>query len=136
MTLGSGRSGTAQNFQWIETLTGELVLMSSATNRILRIDPQSGAIRADSPGPIPDDSDGARSVWSAKGRRGQSAVERRCVSSGAWENQTQRSRGDQDRKRHSFRISRAEPLERHLEQETLLADRIHPLAEYVAPLET
>jgi hypothetical protein len=64
VTLGAGQSGTAQNFQWIETPTGELVLMSLATNRFLRIDPQTRDIRADSPGPMPDDSDGTRFVWS------------------------------------------------------------------------
>ena len=64
VTLVARQSGTAQTFQWIETPTGELVLMSLATNRFLRIDPQTGDIRADSPGPMPDDSDGARFVWS------------------------------------------------------------------------
>jgi len=64
VTLEAGKSGTAQNFQWIETPTGELVLMSLATNRFLRIDPQARDIRADSPGPMPDDSDGTRFVWS------------------------------------------------------------------------
>jgi len=63
-TLVARQSGSAQTFQWIETPTGELVLMSLATNRFLRIDPQTGDIRADSPGPMPDDSDGARFVWS------------------------------------------------------------------------
>lgn len=58
------QSGTAQNFQWIETPTGELVLMSLATNRFLHIDPQTGDIRADSPGPMPDYSDGTRFIWS------------------------------------------------------------------------
>jgi hypothetical protein len=64
VTLVADQSGKAQNFQWIETPTGELVLMSLATNRFLRIDPQTGDIRADSPGPMPDDSDGARFIWS------------------------------------------------------------------------
>jgi hypothetical protein len=64
VTLAPGRSGTAQSFQWIETPTGELVLMSLATNRFLRIDPQTRDIRADSAGPMPDDSDGTRFVWS------------------------------------------------------------------------
>lgn len=64
VTLVAGQSGTAQTFQWIETPTGELVLMSLATNRFLRIDPKTGDIRADSPGPMPDNSDGARFVWS------------------------------------------------------------------------
>jgi beta-xylosidase len=64
VTLAASQSDTAQNFQWIETPTGELVLMSMATNRFLRIDPKTGDIRADSPGPMPDDSDGARFIWS------------------------------------------------------------------------
>ena len=64
VTLAAGPSGKAQDFQWIETPTGELVLMSLATNRFLRIDPQTGDIRADSPGPMPDNSDGARFIWS------------------------------------------------------------------------
>jgi beta-xylosidase len=64
VTLSAPQSGTAQSFQWIETPTGELVLMSLATHRFLRIDPQTGDIRADSPGPMPDNSDGARFVWS------------------------------------------------------------------------
>jgi xylan 1,4-beta-xylosidase len=64
VTLAAGQPGTAQNFQWIETPTGELVLMSLATNRFLRIDPKTREIRADSPGPMPDNSDGARFIWS------------------------------------------------------------------------
>ena len=64
VTLVAGQPRTAQTFQWIETPTGELVLMSLATNRFLRIDPQTAEIRADSPGPMPDGSDGARFVWS------------------------------------------------------------------------
>lgn len=64
VTLVPGKAGTAQTFQWIETPTGELVLMSLATNRFLRIDPKTRDVRADSPGPMPDDSDGARFIWS------------------------------------------------------------------------
>jgi len=64
VTLVAGRSGTAQNFQWIKTPTGELVLMSLATNRFLCIDPQTRDTRADRPGTMPDDSDGARFIWS------------------------------------------------------------------------
>jgi hypothetical protein len=63
VTLHAGRPGVAQSFQWIETLTGELALLSLATQRYLRIDPATGAITADSPGPVPDGSDGVRLVW-------------------------------------------------------------------------
>jgi xylan 1,4-beta-xylosidase len=54
----------AATFQWIETPTGELVLMSLRTHRFLRIDPATRQIRADAPTPLPDNSDGARFVWS------------------------------------------------------------------------
>ena len=55
-----GPSGT---FQWIETFTGELILLSLATNRYVRLDPATGTLRADSPGPHPNRRDGIRWVW-------------------------------------------------------------------------
>lgn len=55
--------GLEHSFQWIETPTGELVLMSLASHRFLRIDPKTQSIICDSPGPAPDGSDGARFVW-------------------------------------------------------------------------
>lgn len=61
--LAQTKPDTAQSFQWIETPAGELVLMSLATNRFLRIDPKTQAIICDSPGPLPDGKDGARFVW-------------------------------------------------------------------------
>lgn len=65
VALRNGQPGLAESFQWIETPTGELVLMSLRTNRFLRVDPATHAIRADSPGPVPDGSDGVRLTWSA-----------------------------------------------------------------------
>jgi len=62
-SLNAGTPGMAQSFQWIETPTGELVLISLSTNRFLRIDPATGAIAADSPGPSADGADGVRFVW-------------------------------------------------------------------------
>lgn len=56
-------AGVAETFQWIETPTGELVLMSLRTNRFLRIDRTSGVVTADSAGPLPDGSDGVRFQW-------------------------------------------------------------------------
>ncbi|TWI67445.1 beta-xylosidase [Pseudoduganella lurida] len=64
MVLRSGAPGTAATFQWMETPTGELLLMSLATNRYLRADAASGTVSADSAGPVPDGSDGSRFVWS------------------------------------------------------------------------
>lgn len=54
-----GLTGEATHFQWMETPTGEIILMSLATNRFLRIHPD-GSVRADSPGPMPDGRDGTR----------------------------------------------------------------------------
>ncbi|SFJ36697.1 Beta-xylosidase [Caulobacter sp. UNC279MFTsu5.1] len=64
VSLSDGRPGAGQSFQWIETPTGELVLMSLATHRFLRIDPATGKVFADSPGPAPDGRDGVRFLWS------------------------------------------------------------------------
>ena len=63
VALRKGRPGRAESFQWIETPTGELVLMSLATNRYLRLDPATHALRADSPGPLPVGCDGVRFAW-------------------------------------------------------------------------
>jgi hypothetical protein len=63
-----GQPGKAESFQWIETPTGELVLMSLVTNRFVRVDPVTHAVRADSPGPVPDGSDGVRFIWSSMQR--------------------------------------------------------------------
>ena len=52
--------GDAESFQWIETPNGDVVLMSIATHRFLRIDPATRRVIADSPGPLPDGSDGVR----------------------------------------------------------------------------
>jgi beta-xylosidase len=64
VSLQAGKPGTAHSFQWMETPTGELVLMSIANNRYLRIDPKTGEVVANSPGPLPDGSDGVRFIWS------------------------------------------------------------------------
>ncbi len=63
VTLKSRVPGTDESFQWIETLTGDLTLMSLASNRFLRIDPQTLFLAADSPGPSPDAADGVRFSW-------------------------------------------------------------------------
>jgi xylan 1,4-beta-xylosidase len=47
----------------METFTGELILMSLATNRYLRLDATSGSLLADSPGPLPNGRDGVRWEW-------------------------------------------------------------------------
>jgi hypothetical protein len=50
--------------RWIrKTFNGDLILMSLATNRYLRVNPEGGQVLADSPGPRPDSKDGVRLQW-------------------------------------------------------------------------
>lgn len=67
VTLAKRKPGQAQGFQWIETPTGELVLMSLVNHRFLRIDPATRRVTADSPGPQSDGKDGVRFDWSDPG---------------------------------------------------------------------
>jgi hypothetical protein len=53
----------ARAFQWIETPTGDLVLMSIETNRFLTLDLKQGVITSLSPGPRSEGADGARLSW-------------------------------------------------------------------------
>jgi xylan 1,4-beta-xylosidase len=63
VSLRAGAPGRAETFQWIETFTGELILMSLETNRYLRADFGDGSLHADSPGPEPDGPAGVRFDW-------------------------------------------------------------------------
>lgn len=58
--LRAGEPTDAETFQWMETFDGDLILMSLQTNRFLRVEPASGRVLADSPGPKPDGQDGVR----------------------------------------------------------------------------
>jgi hypothetical protein len=63
VSMKSSAPGITETFQWIETFTGELTLMSLTTHRYLRIDFDSGVLVADSPGPEPNGPDGVRFDW-------------------------------------------------------------------------
>jgi beta-xylosidase len=63
--LAGGPPDRAATFQWMENVYGDLLLLSLATHRYLRIDPATGAITADHPGPAPDRRDGACFAWQA-----------------------------------------------------------------------
>lgn len=63
--LRAGAPTQSATFQWMETLDGDLILMSLANHRYLRFNPADGGIRADSPGPHPDGRDGVRLRWQA-----------------------------------------------------------------------
>lgn len=58
--LRPGRPGEAETFQWMETFDGDVILMSLATHRYLRLEAATGRVLADSPGPQPDGRDGVR----------------------------------------------------------------------------
>jgi xylan 1,4-beta-xylosidase len=66
LSLRTGAPRQSETLQWIETFDGDLILMSLATNRYLRISPADGRILADSPGPRPDGRDGVRFRWRAR----------------------------------------------------------------------
>jgi beta-xylosidase len=61
--LKKGEPGNAETFQWTENVYGDLTLLSLATHRHLRLEPGSGAVFADSPGPKPNRKDGSCFVW-------------------------------------------------------------------------
>jgi xylan 1,4-beta-xylosidase len=58
----------AETFQWVETPYGDLALLSLVTHRYLRIDPATGALSADHPGPEPGRADGAQFRWAVEPR--------------------------------------------------------------------
>jgi hypothetical protein len=62
VTLRSGRPTDSETFQWAETPYGELILLSLATHRHLRVEP-GGIVTANHPGPQPDRKDGSCFVY-------------------------------------------------------------------------
>jgi hypothetical protein len=63
VVVKAGRPADAETFQWIETPSGDLALLSLATHRYLRIDASSGTVAADQAGPLPDRSGGVTFHW-------------------------------------------------------------------------
>jgi len=63
ISLRTGVPGPAETFQWIETFTGDLTLMSLKTHRYLRENFATGELTADCPGPEPNGPEGVRFVW-------------------------------------------------------------------------
>jgi xylan 1,4-beta-xylosidase len=60
--LRGGPPGERETFQWMETMYGDIVLMSLATNRYLFLD-TDGRVTASSRGPEPDPTDGTALRW-------------------------------------------------------------------------
>ena len=65
--LRDGAPSEGETFQWMETLYGDVVLMSLATNRYLFID-VDGQVTANSRGPEPDPNDGTLLRWKSASR--------------------------------------------------------------------
>ncbi|MBX6362616.1 MAG: glycoside hydrolase 43 family protein [Gemmatimonadetes bacterium] len=76
VVLRSGEPTAAETFQWIETPYGDLALLSLATHRYLRLDPATGALSADHPGPEPGRDDGAQFRWGPPGAAAHPATRR------------------------------------------------------------
>jgi xylan 1,4-beta-xylosidase len=55
--------GPEETFQWIETFSGDLTLMSLQTHRYLRVNFSNGELSADSPGPEPNGPPGVQFDW-------------------------------------------------------------------------
>ncbi|MEP6622047.1 MAG: family 43 glycosylhydrolase [bacterium] len=62
VALRSGPPGDGATFQWMESLYGDLLLMSLSTHRYLRLEPD-GHVSGDSRGPEPDPNDGTALRW-------------------------------------------------------------------------
>ena len=62
VSLRDTTPGDAETFQWMETLYGDVVLMSVATHRYLRLE-TDGRLTSDSRGPEPEPSDGTALTW-------------------------------------------------------------------------
>ncbi|HKP14507.1 MAG TPA: glycoside hydrolase 43 family protein [Gemmatimonadaceae bacterium] len=62
LALRAGAPTDAETFQWMETLYGDLMLMSLATHRYLRVEPD-GRVSSDSRGAEPDPNDGTALRW-------------------------------------------------------------------------
>nr|MCU0793838.1 glycoside hydrolase [Opitutaceae bacterium] len=61
--LRSGPPTASESWQWTETVYGDLILLSVATHRHLRVHPETGALSADHPGPLPNRADGSCFDW-------------------------------------------------------------------------
>jgi len=66
VSLRAVTPGDGETFQWMETLYGDLMLMSLATNRYLRLE-VDGTLSSDSRGAEPDPNDGTALRWRIAG---------------------------------------------------------------------
>jgi beta-xylosidase len=62
VSLRAGTPGDGETFQWMESMYGDVNLMSLSTHRYLRLE-SDGRLTANSAGPEPDPSDGTALTW-------------------------------------------------------------------------
>jgi xylan 1,4-beta-xylosidase len=65
--LNTSELTDAETFQWMENVYGDIILLSLATHRYLRLDPVSQSVTADHPGPLPNRNDGCCLSWTEVG---------------------------------------------------------------------
>ncbi len=63
VVLTPAPAGDAVAFQWVESWNNDLILLSLATHRYLRLDAATGQVTADAPGPDPSRRDGVCLDW-------------------------------------------------------------------------
>jgi xylan 1,4-beta-xylosidase len=63
VTLVEGEPGAAETFQWVDMISGDIMLLSLSTNRYLVARPGEPLV-GNHPGPSPDHRDGSGFLWS------------------------------------------------------------------------
>jgi len=63
VVIRTGEPTDAETFQWTETIYGDLMLLSLATHRHLRVVPGTSRVAADQPGPRSDRTEGSCLHW-------------------------------------------------------------------------
>jgi hypothetical protein len=64
VSLRAGPPGDGETFQWMESMYGDINLMSLSTHRYVRLE-SDGSLTANSAGPEPDPNDGTALKWRA-----------------------------------------------------------------------
>ncbi|HVY71852.1 MAG TPA: family 43 glycosylhydrolase [Verrucomicrobiae bacterium] len=66
ISLKAGPPGDSETFQWVDMLTGDVMLMSLSNHRFMALKPGS-AVLANTPGASPDHKNGAGLTWKISG---------------------------------------------------------------------
>jgi hypothetical protein len=74
VTISDAPPGDGETFQWIETPTGELTLLSLTSHRYLQVHPETGSVSADHPGPQRGRGGGTYLKWNLATRTRKQAA--------------------------------------------------------------